>query len=414
MPTNRHGKVRRMIKEGKATIISKNPFTIQLHYSTSNEIQVIDIGIDLGYKHTGFAIIANETVLEKGEMELRQDISSLITLRRTFRKSRRQRKTRYRKTRFLNRKRKDGWLPPSTLSKYNNILTFIEKLTQYLPHYHLHVEIAHFDIAKINQPDIEGTGYQQGDMYGYENQKQYLLAREHATCQFCKKKKDDAWHVHHIIPKANGGTNAAHNLALLHKRCHEYIHANDKLDFVKKPKQYKDATFMNIIKDKMVQDLKKVYPNVTFTYGYITSIDRKGMNLPKTHYNDAIAITKQVIKKDIVQPLMIKQMRKKKRSLHEANVRKGRKTPNVLATRNAKNTKQIMVDTKTYHLCDKVKVNKTIGFITGFTGNAVYVQTIKGEYIKLDGKTYKQITTKKITIIKHANNWISKRSENVE
>jgi len=100
--------------------------------------------------------------------------------------------------------------------------------------------------------------------------------------------------------------------------------------------------------------------------------------------------------------------------LHEANPRKGRKIPNVLATRNAKNTKSIILDNKIYALCDKVKINGIIGFITGFSGNMVYVQTIKGNYLKCDGKTYKQINTKNIKHIKHCNNWISQRGYNVQ
>ena len=82
---------------------------------------------------------------------------------------------------------------------------------------------------------------------------------------------------------------------------------------------------------------------------------------------------------------MIKQMRKKKRSLHEATPRKGRKIPNILALRNAKNTKEVVMFNKVYALCDKVKIDKEIGFITGFTGKSAYVQNIQGEYLKLHG-----------------------------
>ena len=386
MPTNRHGKVRRMLRDGLAIVVCKNPFTIQLLYTTTNHTQTIDVGIDLGYKHIGFALVANAKVIEKGEIELRQDVSSLLTLRATLRKSRRARNTRYRKPRFNNRKRKDGWLAPSTQSKYNHILRHINRLTKHLHAYRLHVEIANFDIAKINQPEIEGVLYQKGNLYGYENMKQYLLARENATCQFCKKKKNDKWHIHHTVPRSQGGTDKPDNLALVHESCHSYMHKHNMLHKLKAPKQYKDATFMNIIKWLIVNDLKKLHENVSFTFGYITKIDRQSMNLPKTHYNDALAITKQEVVKNNIKPLMIKQMRKKKRSLHEATPRKGRKIPNILALRNAKNTKEVVMFNKVYALCDKVKIDKEIGFITGFTGKSAYVQNIQGEYLSFMAK----------------------------
>ena len=407
MPTNRHGKVRRLLKDNKAKVICKNPFTIQLLYQTDDVTQKITIGVDTGYKFTGFAFIANNKVLQKGTIELRQDVSSLITLRRTLRRGRRNRKTRYRKPRFLNRTRPDGWLAPSTQSKYNHILNWIDRFTKYLPNYQLKVEIANFDIAKINNPDIEKELYQQGNMYGYENIKQYLLAREHGTCQYCKKKKNDKWHIHHIVPKSKGGSDRVDNLALLHESCHKKLHEKNDTNKISKPKQYKDATFMNIIKWKLVNDLKAKYQDkVSFTFGYITKIDRNDLGLEKTHYNDAIAITKEIVNENKSNPIYIKQVRKKKRSLHEATPRKGRRIKNTTQKRSSKNTKGITVNNKKIALYDKVKINNQIGYVSGFTGKMVYVIDIQGNYIKQSNKSYKQISPKEIKHIKRNNNWI--------
>ncbi|WP_223882030.1 hypothetical protein [Niallia endozanthoxylica] len=147
------------------------------------------------------------------------------------------------------------------------------------------------------------------------------------------------------------------------------------------------------------------YPEAHMTYGSITTPHRKELGLEKTHSNDAIAITGMAKIKESAEPnqiFMIKQFRKKKRSLHEATARKGRKTKNTTSQRNAKNTKQM----KGFYLNDKVMLFGKIGFIMGFTGsNGAYVKTINGQYITKPGKNYKQVGLKELTCICHNNNW---------
>ena len=202
-PTNRHGKVRRLLDNNMAEVICKDPFTIRLLYEVDfRKTQQVKIYFDTGGKYQGFAIIVNGKVIHKGTIELRDGVSDLLRQRRQYRRGRRYRNKRYRPPRFNNRKRKKGWLPPSVISKYKHILNWINKLTKYLPDYELTVEIANFDIHKIKNPEIEGEEYQKGDKYGYENVKQYLIFREDARCQLCSKfKGDDTWNVHHIVPK---------------------------------------------------------------------------------------------------------------------------------------------------------------------------------------------------------------------
>ncbi len=101
----------------------------------------------------------------------------------------------------------------------------------------------------------------------------------------------------------------------------------------------------------------------------------------------------------------IRQVRKKKRSLHEAVARKGRKGANTAAKRNKKNTKQIQHKGLSWCLWDKIKVEGQIGFITGFTGNMVYVQDIEGNYIQVSTK-YKQISLNDMELVSRNNNWI--------
>jgi N6-L-threonylcarbamoyladenine synthase len=166
----------------------------------------------------------------------------------------------------------------------------------------------------------------------------------------------------------------------------------------------------NAVRYKLMDEFKAMYgDNVIFTYGYITAVKRRELGLNKEHYNDAIAITDTMDAKDNGFITIIKQVRKKKRSLHEATPRKGRKTPNIGQARNNKNIKQMFVSDRTYALNDRVKISGIIGYISGFTGKSTYIQDIDGNYLKAAGKSYKQIPLNKAKIMGRNNNWIVTR-----
>lgn len=412
MPTTRYGKVRRMIKEGRAVVVSKKPFTIRLLFDTTEIAQHVNIGVDPG-DTTGYAaVLDNGKVVEKGEIRLRTDVKSLLAARKVLRRGRRSRNTRYRKPRFLNRRRPEGWLPPSIRQKAEHIISKINEIISYFPDYTLKVEINKFDMQKLANPEINGTGYQQGDLYGYENAKQFLLVRENGKCQLCGKgyKEGDGWHAHHVIPRAKGGTNKPDNLALLHKSCHVSGHKTGAIRKLKKPKQFVAAAMYNAVRYKLMDGFKAMLGDkVLFTYGYITAVRRRELNIEKEHYNDAIAVTGTVTVKDNGAVTVIKQVRKKKRSLHEAIPRKGRKTPNVCAVRNKKNTDRVFVNGSLYALNDKVKVSGITGYITGFTGKYAYIQDIDSNYLKVVGKSYKQVSLNNAKVIRRNNNWIAEK-----
>ena len=145
------------------------------------------------------------------------------------------------------------------------------------------------------------------------------------------------------------------------------------------------------------------YPNAEITYGSETSSSRKELRLKKTHYNDAIAITGvESIKENPNDVFFVKQFRKKKRSLHEATPRKGRKAPNVTQKRNSKNTKKL----RGWYINDKVACFGKRGWISGFTGtSSVYIVDGNGQYIQIPNKNYKQVTLSNITKICHNNTW---------
>ncbi|PHA03654.1 Paclitaxel/taxanoid biosynthesis susceptibility protein TS1 [Bacillus pseudomycoides] len=390
-------KARLLLKQRKAKIVKYTPFTIQLLYATGETVQPVTIGIDSGAKQIGIAITTEEKVLVKGIVELRQDIKENLTLRATLRRSRRQRKTRYRKARFLNRKKKEGWLPPSIQSRVDNQIHWIETFRSLLPSPKVIVEVGKFDAQKLKNLDIQGIEYQQGDAFGFWNIRYYVFARDQYTCQICKK-KGGILHTHHIIERCNGGSDMADNLVTVHEECHQKFHQGIIKHVFKKPKQYKETAFMNILR---LQIMKRL--DCEITYGSYTTPRRKELGLAKTHANDALAITNPTKLQEYDQSgeFRIKQFRKKKRSLHEATARKGRKTKNASAKRNNKNTPHV----DGIYLGDKVKVFGQVGFVTGFTGKMVYVQDINGQYIQNPSKSYKQVKISDMECIHHTNNW---------
>lgn len=416
---NKHGealmpcserKARLLLRDKKAKIIDYKPFTIQLSYGSYGYKQPTTVGIDLGARYIGFAMTSGKNVLEKGEIELRQDVKGNLESKKIYRRSRRNRKTRYRKARFLNRtkSKKKGWLPPSLESRIQNTFRWIDKLTSLLPRTTLSIEVGKFDVQKMMNPEIEGAEYQEGQTLGYHDVRYYVFARDNYTCQVCKK-TGKILNTHHVIYRSHGGTNRADNLITVCTDCH--THENHKKGKIlwkwmqegKKTKQYKEPPFMNTLRKRTFER----YPNAKITYGSVTTPKRKELGLEKSHYNDAIAITGiDLIKKNTEDILMFKQVRKKKRSLHEATARKGRKEKNTTAKRNSKNTPKV----GDFHLYDTVSVGGEIGFISGFSGKTqCYVKNIFGDYITISPK-YKMVGLKKLNRLSHNNNWVQQRT----
>lgn len=400
-------KARILLKQNKATIYKYNPFTIRLNYCSGESNQICKIGIDTGSKNIGIAITSNKNVLFKGEIELRQDVKSNIYLRKEYRRARRSRKTRYRKARFLNRKKKKDWLPPSIESRISITFRWIDLFLELVPQKELYIEVGKFDIQKMINQNIKNEEYQQGDKFGYYNTRYYVFDRDNYTCQVCKKSNNKILQTHHIIYKSNGGTNRAENLITICSECHtSNNHKEGNILWKwqiekKKTKQYKDPPFMNIIRRRIF--IK--YPMAKIVYGSETSYVRKEMKLEKTHYNDAIVISGiRKIKENNSEWLLIKQCRKKKRSLHEATPRKGKKQPNAIQKRNAKNKPFY----RGFYLNDSVSVNELCkhGYVCGFTNGGAFVKDEVGEYIRMEGKSYYQLPIYLLKKTNHNNNWV--------
>ncbi len=216
----------------------------------------VTLGIDSGYLNIGFSAITESKELISGEVKLLQGMSDRITKKAMYRKIRRQR-LRYRKPRFDNRERQEGWLAPSIQHKLDSHIRFIDKLKSILPITKTIVEVANFDIQKIKNPDIQGEEYQQGEQMGFWNLREYILHRDNHKCQNpnCKNKdKQPILEIHHVLFQSDGGTDKPSNLITLCNKCHTTEnHKKGKLLYkwqTEKPKirGFKDATFMSIVR----------------------------------------------------------------------------------------------------------------------------------------------------------------------
>ena len=400
MPTH-PAKARKLIKEKKAIIIGYRPFTIQLTYETTEYTQPITIGVDTGAKFIGIAVESEGKILAKGEIELRADISKLLTKRKLLRRARRSRNLRYRESRFNNRFKPKGYLPPSIKSRINNTIMWIEKFKDLIPTPKLIVEIDKFDVQKIKNEEIYSKEYQRGEAYDFYNVRYYVFARDNYKCQVCKgKSKDKILQTHHIITEINGGSNMADNLATICTKCHKRYHTGKIKHEFKKPKQYKETAFINILRGHITNRL-----DCRLTYGYITAVDRRILDLDKSHINDAIAITGvEKIVKDSKHSFIIKQFRKKKRSLHESNIRK-RKSVNRTQVRNERNRKF----SKGFYRGDAIIVNNIFGYIYGLNKDGyAYVKDINKDNIIMPHQKTPVINPKYLKFINHNNNWFYK------
>ena len=329
MPTGNHAKVRVLLNQRKAKVIKRCPFTIQLQYESTTHTQKINLGIDAGSKTIGVSATTDSKVLYESEVVLRNDIVELLSGRRALRNSRRSRKTRYRKPRFDNRKKPDGWLAPSIRQKIETHVTVVGNVMKILPVTKIIVETASFDIQKIKNPEIEGEGYQHGEQLDFWNVREYVLFRDGHTCQCCKgKSKDNILNVHHIESRKTGG-NAPNNLITLCETCHKAYHKG----IITLPKEihrgmrFRDAAFMGIMRWAFYDRLKELYnplgAEVINTYGYITKNTRIEHGLPKEHYVDARCISDNPAAKPLDHYYFQKKVRCHNRQIHKNTILKG-------------------------------------------------------------------------------------------
>lgn len=400
MPTERFGKVRRLLKNSLAHVVCRIPFTIQLDYDTTDYTQPVSLGVDAGSKHIGISATTSEKELYAADVELRNDIVDKLSTRREQRRTRRSR-LRYRKARFNNRvsSKRKGWLAPSVENKIQTHLTVVEKIHKFLPITNIVVETASFDIQKINNPSISGSEYQQGEQLDFFNVREYVLFRDNHTCQHCKgKNKDKVLNVHHIESRKAGG-DSPNNLITLCETCHKAYHRGEFELNVKRGKSFRDSAFMGIMRWSFYDRLKNIYPDVSMTFGYITKNTRITNNLPKEHYVDARCISGNPTAKPLGYYFYQKKVRCQNRQIHKANFLKGGR----------KKLNQAPFLVKGFRLFDLVEYQKDLYYIFGrrdsgffdirkLDGTKVNKGSINCKYLRLINKRKSILTEKRMQV----------------
>ena len=390
MPTERHGHVRRLLRDGKACVVKRTPFTIKLNYRTTTYVQEVSLGIDAGTQHIGVSATTKSKELFSSEVVLRKDIVDLLSTRREQRKTRRNR-LRHRKARFNNRKRKDGWLAPSVQNRVDAHLKVIRNVHRILPIAKTTIEVAQFDVQLIKNPNIEGVDYQRGEQMGFWNVREYVLARDGHKCQHCHgKSKDPILNVHHLESRKTGG-NAPNNLITLCETCHKEYHRGKFELKIKRGKSLRDAAVMNIMRWAVYNKAKQEFENVHLTYGYITKNTRIQNGIVKTHAADARCISGNPAASPLPFYYLQKQIRRHNRKIHKANILKGGK----------KKANQSPYIVKGFRLFDKVKYNGIECF--------VYGRRVSGSFYirKIDGtKVHTGISFKKLKFLEVRKNFL--------
>lgn len=407
MPTTRYGRVRRLLRKGHAVVVDYRPFTIQLTYDTPNGVQGVSLGVDAGIKHVGFSATTKKKVLFEAELLLRSDIVDKLSTRREFRRARRNRKTRYRKSRFLNRtkSKKPGWLAPSVRQKVDCHIYWISKICKFLPIRKITVETAQFDTQLLKAleqglPLPQGTDYQKGEQFGFLNVREYVLFRDGHKCQCCKgKSKDNKLHVHHIESRKTGG-DAPNNLITLCTECHAKYHSGEiKLPkTVRRGTSLRDAAQMGIMRKALFNRLKGEIGDAIpcyKTYGYITKHTRTKAGLPKAHVIDARCISGNPYVETDGHYWIIRKLRTNNRQLHKASILTGGIRKNNQAPR----------EVHGYRLMDSVVYAERPCFVNGRRQSGYFSLSDISGHLLAGSVSYKQLN-----LINHNNSNIMKEA----
>lgn len=400
------GKARILLKQQKACVVKRTPFTIKLLHGSAGYKQPITLGVDAGSKHVGLSASTEKRELYSEEFTPRNDVVELLSTRRQNRRSRRNRKTRYRAPRFNNRvhSKHKGWLAPSVEVKIQEHITVIKRICRILPVTLVRVETAEFDTQRLKamlagKPLPVGTDYQLGEMYDEYNVRQYVLKRDNYTCQCCgahtTAKKAVKLHVHHLESRKVGG-NAPSSLITLCTTCHNNLHKGKiTLDGKKRGKTLRDAAFMGIMRNTLLTRLRnELHIPVQNTYGYITKLLREQNDIKKSHVNDARCISKHPLAEPCSICYRTKAIRHHNRQIHKAKILK-------YGIRKANQAPYIV---KGFRLWDKVLYNGQECFISGRRTSGYFALR------KLDGTTItNSISFKKLQLLEPATNYLIER-----
>ncbi|AHE95216.1 HNH endonuclease [Campylobacter fetus subsp. venerealis] len=291
----------RILLHSKQAVIHRQyPFTIRLKNNNAvKKDTTYVIKIDPGASVTGISIVDNSNnVIMFAELIHRgKVIKRNLDSRRAVRRSRRQRKTRYRPARFQNRTKPQSWLAPSVKSRADNVINFVRKLKRFLNINKVEIERVSFDTAQMSsEKPLYGSDYQQGTLYQTEL-RSYLFKKYNCRCIYCGNKAEE---IEHVIPKSKGGTNSVHNLVIACRKCNELKDKLSLKEFGKlvgkdfshlEPKKLpKYAAIVQSARNYMFQEIIKIVPDTASYDAWLTKYNREELELPKQHYYDALSV----------------------------------------------------------------------------------------------------------------------------
>jgi 5-methylcytosine-specific restriction endonuclease McrA len=311
-------RARKLLAAGRARVHRLVPFVIRLtdRKAADCALQPLRLKLDPGSKTTGLALVREREVInaDTGEVECSitvlslaeivhrgRQISEALKARSQMRRRRRSSNLRYREKRFSNRRnKKKGWLAPSLQHRVHTTMSWVRRIRRWSPVVAISSELVRFDMQKLQNPEISGTEYQQGTLFGYEV-REYLLEKWARACAYCDA-KDVPLQMEHIVPKARGGTDRVSNLTLACQCCNQKKAALPVEVFLaKEPKRLakikaqakaplKDAAAVNSTRWALANALKATGLPVELSSGGRTKFTRSRFGVPKTHALDAACV----------------------------------------------------------------------------------------------------------------------------
>lgn len=315
------GQARKMLSAQQAAVFRRYPFTIILKTAAPEDFKPrpLQIKLDPGSRETGIAVLDRNKVVWAAELTHRgSQIRDSLTSRRQLRRGRRNRKTRYRQARFLNRTRPDGWLAPSLQHRVETTMTWVNRICRFAPVDSIAQELVRFDTHRLQDPEVSGVEYQQGTLFQYEV-REYLLEKWKRQCAYCSA-KDTPLEVEHIMPRSKGGSNRVSNLTLACVPCNQAKGNQDIRDFLeKKPdvlnrilvqakRPLRDAAAVNSTRWALFNRLKQTGLALEVGTGGMTKFNCSQQSLSKAHWIDAACVgtSTPTLRFCTTQPLLIK------------------------------------------------------------------------------------------------------------
>ena len=369
MPTTRGGHTRILLKQGKARVVSINPFTIQLLYETTNVTQPLVLGIDPGRTNIGMAVVREDgravavAQAETRNKEVPKRMKERKTFRQAHRKHRREKRQRravaagtavrggqidrvlpgYKKpvtckqirnkeARFNNRKRPKGWLTPTANHLLQTHLNLVTKMCKLLPVTDVVLEVNKFAFMQMDDPNIQRWQYQRGTLYGKGSVEDAVSAMQEGKCLFCSNPIE---HFHHVVPRRKNGSETLENRVGLCSKHHALVHTDSQWTETlasKKAglnKKYHALSVLNQIMPQLQAQLGDLFPgHVYATTGKDTAAFRMDNAIPKDHWLDAYCIVCSILErcKERVlkmKPLQVRQFRRHDRqACHQENCKR--------------------------------------------------------------------------------------------